>query len=200
MEQSQHKTSSVHLQHWCSAIRNASPKTLLVLLNRLRIGGRRFRSSLRNWGMARTAACECGAENQADITTDSLFYFTPHSTDQLIRSDEDTASWLQEASRMLDERLKRPNERELISVYNASVCDISCLMPGYFFLIFNIYFINRLMAAKINEILFISYRSLSHVIAIIKHSSGYASNAKLLLNLFCFIRCVKWRYSFFTHF
>ena len=40
------------------------PRTAWVGHNRLRIGVGRFRSCLYKWGMASSAACECGAEEQ----------------------------------------------------------------------------------------------------------------------------------------
>ena len=40
------------------------PKTAWVRFNRLRTGVGRFRSCLHKWGMAPSAACECGAEEQ----------------------------------------------------------------------------------------------------------------------------------------
>ena len=75
------------------------PRRSWVRLNRLRTGDGRFLSFLHNWGMATTAACKCGAENQtADhITADCLLYSPFHGTAaRLIRLDEDTTSWLQE--------------------------------------------------------------------------------------------------------
>ena len=65
-----------------------------VRLNRLRPNVGRFRTSLHNWGMATTAACKCGAENQtADhITKDCPLYSSPHGTGGLTSLDEDTTS------------------------------------------------------------------------------------------------------------
>ena len=74
------------------------PMRSWVRLNRLRTGAGRFRSSLHNGSIAKTAACECGAENQAPdyITTDCSLYSPPRGTAGLIRPDEGKTSWLQE--------------------------------------------------------------------------------------------------------
>ena len=74
------------------------PRRSWVRLNRSHTGVGRFRSSLRNWGMAATAVCKYGAEKQTTdhVTTDCPFYSPPHVIDGLIRLDEDTTSWLQE--------------------------------------------------------------------------------------------------------
>ena len=58
-----------------------------VRLTRLRIGVERFRSSLNNWGIATTAAVECGAENQTVDHTTTYFrlYCPSNGTNGLIR-------------------------------------------------------------------------------------------------------------------
>ena len=42
------------------------PRTAWVRLNRLRTGVGRFRSRLYKWGMASSAACECGPKQTVD--------------------------------------------------------------------------------------------------------------------------------------
>ena len=67
-------------------------------LNCLRSGVEHFRSSLRNWNVATTVACECSLRNQTAnrIATDFPFYSAPHGANELILLDNDTTSWLQE--------------------------------------------------------------------------------------------------------
>ena len=50
------------------------PRLAWVRLNRLRTGVGRFRSSMHKWGLAPSAACECGAEEQ---TTDHIILECP---------------------------------------------------------------------------------------------------------------------------
>jgi len=50
------------------------PRTAWVRINRLRTGVGRFRSCLYEWGMASSAACECGAEEQ---TVDHVVFQCP---------------------------------------------------------------------------------------------------------------------------
>jgi len=53
------------------------PRRVCVRLNRLRTGVGRFRSCLYKWGMASSAACECGAEKQ----TSTMSSFNVQSID-----------------------------------------------------------------------------------------------------------------------
>ena len=51
-----------------------------VRLNRLLTGVRRFRSCLHKWGMAASATCECGAEDQTvdDVVFQCPIHRPPH--------------------------------------------------------------------------------------------------------------------------
>ena len=70
--------------------RNDPPK------NRLRTGAGRFRSCLYNWGMASSAACECGAEEQIvdHVVLQCVVYRTPHGLYGLKVLDNETIKWL----------------------------------------------------------------------------------------------------------
>ena len=56
------------------------PRLAWVKLNRLRTGVGLFRSIMHKWGMASTAACECGAEEQAadHVITSCPIYHHPN--------------------------------------------------------------------------------------------------------------------------
>jgi len=60
-----HKTPHFNSRHRYTHPRNDPPKKSLGPATRLRTGVGRFRSCLYKWGMAFSAACECGAEAQA---------------------------------------------------------------------------------------------------------------------------------------
>jgi len=67
-----------------------------VRLNRLRTGVGRFRSFLYKWGMAYSAACECGAEER---TVDHVVVQCPihrplHGLHGLTVLDDETTEWL----------------------------------------------------------------------------------------------------------
>ena len=70
-----------------------------VQLNHLRAGVGRFRSSLYNWGMVPSAACDCGAENQTaeHILAHCPLFSPPHRITGLVRLDDDTITWLHES-------------------------------------------------------------------------------------------------------
>ena len=67
-----------------------------VKLNRLRTGVGLFRSTMHKWGMAPSAACECGAEEQtADhIITSCPLYLSPNGPRGISAVDDDTVAWL----------------------------------------------------------------------------------------------------------
>ena len=67
-----------------------------VRLNRLRTGVGLFRSTVHRWGMASTAACECGAEEQtADhIIISCPIFYHPIRRIGLETVDEETLAWL----------------------------------------------------------------------------------------------------------
>ena len=73
-----------------------SPRPAWVWLKRLRTGVGLFRSSMHKWGMASTASCECGAEEQnADhIITSSPIYRHPNGIGGLLTVKESMAKWL----------------------------------------------------------------------------------------------------------
>jgi len=67
-----------------------------VRFNRLRTGVGRFRSCLYKWGMASSAACECGAEEQAvdHVVLQCPVHRPPHGLHGLTVLDDDTSEWL----------------------------------------------------------------------------------------------------------
>ena len=68
------------------------PRRAWVRLNRLRTGVGRFRSCLYKWGMASSAACECGAEQTVDhVVLHCPVHRHPHGL--MIMYDE-TTEWL----------------------------------------------------------------------------------------------------------
>ena len=74
------------------------PRQAWVRLNRLRTGVGRFRSSMHKWGLAPSAACECGAEEQtADhVILECPLYRAPNGSHGLLSVDDDTVTWLLE--------------------------------------------------------------------------------------------------------
>ena len=74
------------------------PRPAWVRLNRLRTGVGLFRSTMHKWGMAPTAACECGAEEQtADhVIATCPTYSYPDGVQNLARVDENLLAWLSE--------------------------------------------------------------------------------------------------------
>jgi len=71
-------------------------RTAVVRLDRFRTGVGRFRSCLYKWGMASSAACECGAEEQ---TVDPVVLQCPihrplHGLHGLTVLDNETIEWL----------------------------------------------------------------------------------------------------------
>jgi len=71
------------------------PRTAWVRLNRFRTGVGRFRSCLYNWGMASSAACKCGAEEQTvDHVLHCPIHRPHHGLHGLTVPDDETAEWL----------------------------------------------------------------------------------------------------------
>ena len=72
------------------------PRAAWVRLNRLRTGVGLFRSTMHKWGMASTAACECGAEEQTaeHIMTSCPLYCHPNGASALSTVDEGLVAWL----------------------------------------------------------------------------------------------------------
>jgi len=66
------------------------------MLNRLHTGVGRFRSCLYKWGMASSAACECGTEEQAvdHVVLHSLIHRPHHGMHGLTVLDDETTEWL----------------------------------------------------------------------------------------------------------
>jgi len=71
------------------------PRRAWVRLNRLRTGVGRFRSCLYNRGVA-SAACECGAEEQAvdHVVLPCPTHRPPHGLHDLTVLDDETVGWL----------------------------------------------------------------------------------------------------------
>ena len=72
------------------------PRLAWVRLNRLRTGVGRFRSNMHRWGVAPSAACECGVEEQtADhVILGCPIYRAPSGAHGLHVLDDDTTQWL----------------------------------------------------------------------------------------------------------
>ena len=68
------------------------PRAACVKLNRLRIGVKRFHSSMHKWGLAPSPNCECGASDQtADhVLTACLIHRAPHGARGLTVLDDKT--------------------------------------------------------------------------------------------------------------
>jgi len=71
------------------------PRRAWVRLNRLRTGVGRFRSCLYKWGMASSAACECGAEQTVEhVIVHCPIHRPPHGLHGLTVLDDETTEWL----------------------------------------------------------------------------------------------------------
>ena len=72
------------------------PRTACVRLNHLCTGVGRFRSCLYKWGMASSAACECGAEEQTfdHVVLQCPIHRPPHGLHGLAVLDDETIEWL----------------------------------------------------------------------------------------------------------
>ena len=71
------------------------PRRAWVRLNRLRTGVGRFRSCLYKWGMASSAACECGAEQSVEhVVLHCPIHRPPHGLHGLTVLDDETTEWL----------------------------------------------------------------------------------------------------------
>jgi len=72
------------------------PRRAWVRLNRLRTGVGRFRSCLYKWGMASSAVCECGAEEQTvdHVVLQCPIHRPPHGLHGLTVMDDETTEWL----------------------------------------------------------------------------------------------------------
>ena len=74
----------------------ALPRTVWVRLNRLRTGVGRFRSCLYKWGMVRSAACQCSAEEQIVeyVVLHLPIHLRPYGAHGLTVLDDETTEWL----------------------------------------------------------------------------------------------------------
>jgi len=72
------------------------PRKAWVRLNRLRTGVGRFCSCLCKWGMASSAACDCGAEEQTvdHVVLQCPIHRPPHGLHGLTVLDDETTEWL----------------------------------------------------------------------------------------------------------
>jgi len=72
------------------------PRRAWVQLKCLRTGVGRFRSCLYRWGMASSAACECGTEEQTvdHVVLQCPIYRPPHGLHGLMVLDDETTEWL----------------------------------------------------------------------------------------------------------
>ena len=72
------------------------PRKAWVRLNRLRTGVGRFRSCLYKWGMAPSAACECGAEEQTAgrVVLQCPIHRPLHRLHGLAVQDVETTQWM----------------------------------------------------------------------------------------------------------
>ena len=72
------------------------PRAAWVKVNRLRIGVKRFHSSIHKWGLAPSPNCECGASEQtADhVLTVCPIHRAPHGARGLTVLDDETQCWL----------------------------------------------------------------------------------------------------------
>ena len=72
------------------------PRRARLRLNRLRTGVGRFRSCLFKWGMASSAACECGVEEQTvdHVVLQCPIHRPPHGLHGLTVLDDEKIEWL----------------------------------------------------------------------------------------------------------
>ena len=74
------------------------PREAWVKLNRLRTGGGRFIADMWRWGLSKSPACDCGADQQTanHIITECPLYRPPNGLHGLIDVDADAATrkWL----------------------------------------------------------------------------------------------------------
>ena len=72
------------------------PRRAWVWLTCLHTGDRRFRSCLYKWGVASSAACDCGAEEQTvnHVVLQCPIHWPPHGLHGLTVLDDETTEWL----------------------------------------------------------------------------------------------------------
>ena len=91
-----HKIPHFHPRHRHPHPGVTLPRRAWVRLNRLRTGVGRFRSCLYKWGMASSAACESGAEEQTvdHVVLQCPIHRPPIGLQGLTVLDDETIEWL----------------------------------------------------------------------------------------------------------
>ena len=91
-----HKTPHFHPLHWHPPPGMTLPRRAWVRLSHLRTSAGRFRSCLYKWGMASSAAYECGAEEQTvdHVVLHCPIHRPPHGLHGLTVLDDETIEWL----------------------------------------------------------------------------------------------------------
>ena len=104
------------------------PRRAWVRLNRIRTGVGRFRSCLYKWGMASSAACECGAEEQTvdHVVLQCPIHRPPHGLHGLTVLDVETTEWLLNTcpeiycGQAVDKKRTRSNEEANVRAWQSS--------------------------------------------------------------------------------
>ena len=91
-----YKTPHFNSRHRYTHTQNNLPRRAWVRLNRLHTGVRHFHSCLYKWGMASSAACECGTEEQTvdHVVLQCPIHRPPHGLHSLTVLDDETHKWL----------------------------------------------------------------------------------------------------------
>ena len=91
-----HKTPHFHPRHRHPPAGMTLLRRAWVRLNRLRTGVGRFPSCLYKWGMASSAACDCGAEKPTvdHVVLQCPIHRPPHGPHGLTVPDDETIEWL----------------------------------------------------------------------------------------------------------
>jgi len=121
-----HKTPHFHHRHRHPSPRMTLPRRAWVRLNRLRTSVGRFRSCLYKWGMASSAACECGAEEQTSdhVVLQCLIHRPLHGLHGLRVLDDVTTEWLLNTcpeiwrGQAVDRRTRSKEEHKIEQIFN----------------------------------------------------------------------------------
>jgi len=91
-----HKTPHFNSRYRYTHTGMTLPRRAWVQLNRLRTGIGRFRSCLYKWGMASSAACEFGVEEQTvdHVVLQCPIHQPPRGLHDLTVLDNETTEWL----------------------------------------------------------------------------------------------------------
>ena len=92
-----HKTPHINSRHRYTHTPGMTlSRRAWIQLHRLRTGVGCFRSCLYKWGMASSAACECGAEEQTvdHVVLECPIHRPPHGLHGLTVLDDETTEWL----------------------------------------------------------------------------------------------------------